>query len=605
MRHVQRAPLLAVEANLRQLVIRTRDGDLTRRALLERLLCLGLSGPAAGLVMMAAGLSGGQPVFGYEPRQRGGGGHLRILQPDAAMQLNPHFATGMKDTNAARIFYEPLAEWDNEAILRPILAEAIPSRENGGIAPDGLSVVWHLKKDVTWHDGQPFTADDVIFNWQYATDPSAGAVTVGSYSGLHLEKIDRHTVRVVFDRQTPFWPGEYSLVYLIPKHLFLRYGGTKSRDAPNNNRPIGTGAYAFAEFRPGDLLKAELNPRYHVRNAPYFDSLEVKGGGDQPSAARAVLETGDYDFAAGLVVEDELLRRMERGGSGRVEFTTGSSTVAIYLNFTDPGVEVEGERSSVRTRHPVFADPTVRQALRLLLDRQNIQKYLFGRQGIATGNFLNQPARYRSTQTSIEFNADKANAILESAGWKRGSDNVRAKNGRRLAFLFQGARNPQVEKYQLVFRNAMRKAGIDVEVKTVDPSVYFSSDLNNRDTFAKFYADLQTSTWSSSSPDPRTMMLCFVSWEAATKANNWLGRNRTRWRNADYDALFLASDVELDPLKRASLFIQMNDILVTDGYVFPLVARSVARALNNRLRAPVSAWGVDFASLPYWYKVPE
>ncbi len=111
--------------------------------------------------------------------------------------LNPHFATGTKDQDGSRIFYEPLAGWDSEGNLVPALAAEIPSRENGGLAADGKSVTWKLKQGVKWHDGKPFTADDVVFNWEFSSDPATATVTSGTYKDVKVEKVDDFTVRVL------------------------------------------------------------------------------------------------------------------------------------------------------------------------------------------------------------------------------------------------------------------------------------------------------------------------------------------------------------------------------------------------------------------------
>ena len=121
------------------------------------------------------------------------------------------------------------------------------------------------------------------------------------------------------------------------------------------------------------------------------------------------------------------------------------------------------------------------------------------------------------------------------------------------------------------------------------------------DTYGKFYADMQTYNWTNDSPDPEGLMQCFVSWEACSKANKWLGQNLVRWQNAEFDALFRAAEGELDAVKRAALFIRMNDLVVADGYVLPIIARLTARAMNRRLVAPLSGWQTDMASLPHWY----
>ena len=144
---------------------------------------------------------------------------------------------------------------------------------------------------------------------------------------------------------------------IIPKHLFEPYKGGKSREAPANLAPVGTGPYLFVGFKPGDLVQGKLNPNYHMPNRPYFDTIEMKGGGDAVSAARAVLQTGEYDFAWNMQVEDEILKRLEAGGKGHVEIIHAGSIEYIQLNNTDPWKEVDGERSSIKTKHPFLDRP--------------------------------------------------------------------------------------------------------------------------------------------------------------------------------------------------------------------------------------------------------
>ena len=591
----------AHERRIRHWIEEVRAGTLPRRSFIARLGAAGIAAPMAGLLLLDAGVAQAQ-TFAYKPTQRGGGGLLRMLEWQGPTNLNPHFATGLKDNIGSRIFYEPLVQFDADGNLLPVLAAEIPSRANGGLAADGRSVLWKLKKGVQWHDGQPFTADDVIFNWQYAIDPAAATVNIGAYRNLKLEKVDTHSVRVVFDKPAPFWPGQYSQVFLIPKHLFAPYMGAKSREAPNNLKPVGTGPYRFVEFKPGDLVRGELNPSYHLPKRPHFDRIEMKGGGDATSAARAVLQTAEYDYAGTLAVEDEVLKRMESGGKGRIELTTGSSTSAIYLNFCDPGAEVEGERAHPKTRHPVFSDPAVRRAMGLLVDRASIQAFLYGRQGVATHHFINNPKAYRGTAPAPEFSVEKAKQVLDAAGWKPGPDGVRAKGGRKLDFLFQASIGGVTQKLQSAIKATAEKAGIRIELKTVPTAVFFSSDEGNNDTYGKFYADMQTYGWTSYSPDPDGMAQTFVSWEACSKANKWLKNNLTRWQNAEYDAAYRASEVELDPVKRTALFVRMNDMVTADGYVIPFIARSVARAFGHKIRAPLSAWQNDMAMLSDWYR---
>ena len=594
------------EQELRKLIASVKAGRVSRRAFVRKMVGFGLTAPLATQLLAHAGLAQTAPQSDYKPTKAGGGGALKTLFWQAATLLNPHFAVGTKDAEGCRIFYEPLAAWDLEGNLVPVLAAEIPDIENGGIAADGMSVTWKLKTGVEWHDGRPFTADDVVFTGEYAADPATAATTIGSYQDAKVEKIDPLTVRVRFDKPTPFWADPFVSArgMIIPKHLFEPYKGANSREAPANLKPVGTGPYRFVDFKPGDLIKGERNPSYHFANRPYFDTIEMKGGGDAVSAARAVIQTGEYDYAWNMQVEDEILVRLESGGSakGRVDIVPGGWIEHIKINSADPWTEVDGERSSARTKHPLFSDPVVRQALALLVDRASVQAHIYGRTGTATGNFINAPGRFVSKNTKWEFNIEKANQLLEEAGWKRGSDGIRAKDGKKLKLVFQTSINAPRQKTQAIVKQACQKAGIDMELKSVTPSVYFSSDVANPDTASKFYSDVQMYTNTMTQPDPDALMRQFVSWEIASKENKWQGRNIVRWRNAEYDEAFRAAERELDPVKRAALFITMNDMVVDDWVVIPIVNRGVVTALSHNLRATLSAWDNDFWNLKDWYR---
>ncbi|MFZ4651714.1 MAG: peptide ABC transporter substrate-binding protein [Rubrivivax sp.] len=591
---------------IRQLVEDVREGKLPRRSFIQKMVGAGLTAPMASMMLMHYGVANAQSAITYKPTKRGGGGTLKLLWWQGAVHLNPHWATGTKEQDATRIFYEPLAGWDADGNLIPQLAAEIPTRENGGLSADGRSVTWKLKRGVTWHDGQPFTADDVVFNWEFCKDPATAASNVATYRDITVTKIDSHTVRVAFQKATPFWAEPFvgTSGMIIPKHVFGPFMGAKSREAPANLKPVGTGPYKFKDFKPGDLILADANTNYHIPNRPHFDALEVKGGGDAISAARAVLQTGEYDYAWNLQVEDEILKRMETapGARGKITIVPGGNIEFVSLNYTDPWTEVEGERGNIKTRHPAFQDKAVRDAMGLLLDRKSVMDFIYGRTGVATANFLNNPSRFRSPNMKFEFNIDKANQILEAAGWRRGADGIRAKGNVKLKFVYQTSVNQPRQKTQAIYKDACTKAGIDLELKSVTAAVFFGGDFANPDTYQKFWTDIQMYTTTMTQPDPQVFMEQFCSWELATKANKWAGRNGLRWRNDDYDKAHRDSQSELDPVKRAAMFIRMNDIVCGDGYVIPLVFRPRVSAAGSKVVAHLSGWDNDTWALAHWFK---
>jgi peptide/nickel transport system substrate-binding protein len=422
---------MAVEVQaLRTWVRKVATGEVKRRDFIRIMLGLGLSGPLIAEMLaaprssvMAQDPTAAPPTF--TPTRRGGGGKLRLLYWQPPTILNAHFAVSAKDVAASRIVSEPLFSIAPDGHFVPILAAEIPSIENGGRSQDGTWTTWHLKQGVVWHDGRPFTADDVVFTWEFTSDPATGSVSRGLYENIRrIEKLDDHTVKVVFADPTPRW--YISGGQILPQHLFAEYQGSNARHAPYNLKPVGTGPYRIVEFKPGDVARYEINPHYHMPNRPFFDTVELKGGGDAASAARAVIQTGEFDFAWNTQIEQDVRERLVRQGrKGAFRVFPGTSVEHIGLNRTDPWTEVDGERSSLKVPHPFFADLRVRQAYAAAVDRRTIAEHLYGAAGQATGNVLNTPEPFRSPNTHWAFDLDEAARLLEQAGWERGSDGIR------------------------------------------------------------------------------------------------------------------------------------------------------------------------------------
>ncbi len=201
---------------------------------------------------------------------------------------------------------------------------------------------------------------------------------------------------------------------------------------------------------------------------------------------------------------------------------------------------------------------------------------------------------------SFEFNIDKANQVLEAAGWKKGADGLRAKGGTRLSFVIVSSSGQARLKALAIFKDACTKAGIGLEIKPVPAEVCMGSDLANPDTVNKFWADMFISLHPAVSPEPERFLLKFRSESISQKANKWTGGNWLRWQSAEYDSLHKALSVELDPVKRAALAIRLNDLVVSDGYVIPIVNRAKMSGIANKLEPVLSAWDDNLWALGYW-----
>ena len=538
---------------------------------------------------------------------RGAGDTLRLIWWQAPTILNPHLATGGKDTDASRIVYEPLASYNAAGELVPFLAAEIPSLENGGVAADGKSVTWKLRVDVKWADGEPFTAADVKFTYDYIADPATGATSGSAYSGIErVEVIDPTTVKVSFKEVTPVWARPFVGANgpIIPQHIFKDFIGAKSSEAPANLQPVGTGAYQVVEFKPGDIIVLEPNPNFREADKPYFSRVELKGGGDATSAARAVLQTGDADYAWNLQVEAQVLDQLAKEGQGYLLLNPGGNSERIELNRADPNQEIDGERASVQSPHPFFTDLKVRQAFSLAVDRQTIVDQLYGPAGQVTSNAVVAPPTVVSPNTSFEFNLEKAAALLDEAGWTDSDgDGVREKDGVKLQILFQSSVNPVRQKTQEIIKQSLESIGFGVELKSVDSTVFFNNDPANPDTFKHFYADAQLYTTGSSSPDPGDYLEDFTCAEIVTKANEWSKGNLTRWCDPAYDALVLQAKTELDPAKRQAIYIQLNDLLINDVVIIPVVHRTFPNGVSNTLDGVVlTPWDSQLWLLKDWVR---
>jgi peptide/nickel transport system substrate-binding protein len=599
-----------------------KAGQISRRRFVNRMVGAGLTMPVIAAVLQACGSekeSSSTPSSGlataaapsgtqaadFQPTKRGGGGTVRVLWWQAPVLLNAHLASGTKDYDASRLFTEPLAAYDPNGEVFPILAAEAPSIEKGTVDAAGSWVVWRLKKDAAWHDGQPFTAEDVLFTYEYIADPATAATTLGSYSNIaSVDKVDDHTVKINFKEPTPFWSSPFvgSNGHVFPKHLIAPFKGAESRNSPYNLKPVGTGPYKYVDFRPGDNVIGELNDKYHMANRPYFDRIDIKGGGDAPAAARAVLQTGEMDFAWNMQVETDVLADLEKNGLGNAVINIGASTEHIEFNFSDPWTEVDGEQGSAKSKHPFLSDLKVRQAFTLAVNRQLIVESLYGPQGDVGLYYLFNPKKYVPDGGTWEYNLDKANQLLDEAGWRRGSDGTRQKDGKRMKVLYQTAVNSVRQKTQAIVKQDLEKLGVEVELKSVISDVYFGQSTNS-DSWPQFSADLQMFTNGPGAPDPGAFLEQWTSGQVAQKANKWSGRNAYRYQNPAYDTLYQQQRVEMDPIKRADIVKKMNQLLIDDAVFVPVVNRHGVSAAKKDLKGmDLTTWDSNFWKLPFWHR---
>ena len=549
---------------------------------------------------------------------RGPGGTLTLLYFQAPTTANPHLSPGTKDLSASRVTYEPLASFNKDGELVPFLAAEIPSLENGGVAEDGTSVTWKLRGNLKWADGKPFTADDVLFTYSYVTNPDVKATSALAYSDVdNVEVIDENTMKINFKKPTAAWyapfVGPFGMI--VPRHLFEEYNGSNAADAPNNLMAIGTGPYYVSEWRNEDVLIIggnavstnkiiyEINPYYRDPDKPFFSKVELRGGGDVDLAVQAGKE-GSVDFVWNTAVSEEKMADAESTGKSLFLAIPSSFVERIMINFADPNKETpDGELSNTQFPHPFLSDLSVRQAISMAINREVIAGW-YGRGGTLETNILAEPPYYASPNTSIEYNPQKAAELLNQAGWvDTNSDGVREKDGVELRLVFQTSIQSLRQRTQEQVKKYLEAIGFAVELKQIDASIFFGPPTDTTDTRRQFYSDLEEFAFSNKSPDPTAYMAGWTCDNIAQKENDWALPNWARYCNPEFDALFNQVTTELDPDRRAELFVQMNENLINDLAVIPLVKLTNPVAVSVDLHGyDFTAWDVEVWNIADWYR---
>lgn len=569
---------------------------------------------AAQSATPAASPVAARPTVGTDAQERGAGGDLRMLQWQAISQLSPHTATGLKDTLGATLVLEPLMHFAPDGTLIANLVTAVPSVGDGTLAADYSSVTFNLLPDVTWSDGQPFTANDVRFTWQWVMDEANGSVSAGYYAGiLEIEVVDELTAEVTFIGPQPTWYLPFTGVEvgaLYPAHVFA---ADPEAIVTFSNNPIGTGPFVVESLTPDDQVIYIANEAYREPTKPFFSRVIIKGGGDAASAGRAVFQTGEYDFAWNLAVEPEVLAEIAEGDLGKLIVTPTTNTERLHFNFSDPDTEVDGQRSEVNTPHTFLSDPVVRRAIGLAIDRETIanQLYLGGTQEPATVNVLAGLPALDSPNNPLVFDPELAAQLLDDAGWVIDGD-WRAKDGVVLRARYVSPINSVRQKIQAVVKDNLADIGIEVILEQVDPNIFFDITPGNDQSVTKFYSDFLQLSSGAESPHPSGFM---IQWYAGPdnsnipQANNeWLANNFQRYVNPDYDALLDEVTAEPDPVAAAAMFIELNDIVVQDNAVVTLVNLSdkngAAVWLNEENLAP-GPFSNAYWNIANWNRLEE
>ena len=546
------------------------------------------------------------------PQSDGGGDKdLTLLYWQAPSLPFPYLAAGVKDRDAGAIPLEPLAKFDPQGQLVPTLAEAIPTVENGGVSPDFMSITWRLRENLKWSDGSPLTARDVAFTWRYCTHPETGCLNSGAFADIaSLDVVDDLTVQISFSapQSYPYTAFVGTGSPVISAAQFADCIGAAAQDcAEQNANPLGTGPYRIVEFTPNQQATYQRNPFYRGET-PYFDRVTLKGGGDAATAARAVLVTGDADYAWNLQLEPDQLAEMEAAGMGTVASAFASTVERIAVNQTNPDPALGNNRSEYldgHNPHPFLTFTPIPHAMSLAIDRVAISEQLYGFAGRPTCNLIAGPPRYVSTANDqcLTQNIAAANQLLDHNGVvDTDGDGVREYNGIPLRITYQTTANAVREKTQSLIQDWWRQIGIETELLQHDAGVFFGGDpvADAKDTYRRFFADVQMYA-TGPGIDPQSHLREHLCRRIPTLENNWATGNVVRSCNPQYDELFAQLSQSNSPTQRETLVKQLNDIQVQNYYQIPLVNRGVVSAHSKSLLGVrLNNWDSELWNIAEW-----
>ncbi|MGE0716620.1 MAG: peptide ABC transporter substrate-binding protein [Alphaproteobacteria bacterium] len=532
----------------------------------------GASALAAALPPGAATAQGVPPP----PATRKGQVVIGISQePTVLNPLRPHIEV---DDGLYFCIFSPLWTIDPAGQLVPQLAAEIPTVENGGLSADGLTWRIKLRPGVVWHDGTPFTAEDVKFSIELINRPDFGATSRSGHSLVRDIQVVGPT-ELTWRMERIFVPymSVLATTFIVPRHVLGAVADPK--DSPFNSKPVGTGPFRFVERRPGDYILMEANDRYFGKG-PYLERLVIRYIPDL-TVLKTQFQTGAIDYIGlqGISADNyqEALtmpgRRIFKAPRGFIE--------NIALNHE---------------REP-FKDPAVRRALYLAMDKQTIIRDIY--YGIM------EPAETYMPAGSWAFN-DKlprhvhdpalARKLLDDAGWKPGQGGIREKNGVRLSFSNSTTTGNHLrEQTQQFLQQGWQQIGAQMAIKNFPPAVMWG------DYWRKSQYDTTmtgTQYMVASDPDVRDRLS-----SKAIPNRSGTGLNTPAYENAEVDVLLEQGTSELDREKRKGIYRKVQEIVRQDLPILPIFQSTAIEGVKAGLQGYAANVNlrINFWNVNEWY----
>jgi peptide/nickel transport system substrate-binding protein len=484
-------------------------------------------------------------------------------------------------------------KWDDQNNLVSYAAAEVPSADNGGVSADGLTLTWKLKPCIFWSDGEPITSKDFVTTWKAIMDPGTAPISRSGYDKISaIDTPDDQTAVVHFSELYPAWPLLFDLGPnnigggLLPAHIFD--GKTALEKDPQIHQPTWAGGpFAVKEWVAGDHLTLVRNPNYFGKAAK-LDSINIKFVPD-PETGLAALKTGDVDLMVNLAESDiETVKALEPQGIHlRVDPTPEFEHLFFNLGLA-AGVDGKG-KSDVDGFCP-FQDVNVRKAIMLGIDRLSfIKNYLKEDEKAFIATLWPNSYWTNTSLTPYPYDADQANQLLDTAGYPKGSDGIRAGtcNGKPVKFSL-GIETTTAQRRiddMAAIQADLKKIGIDIKPNPIPAGTFFGSYTEGADMpLGKFDMAIYTTGFY---PDPDTgdTFLC----SGVPNKDSPTGQNNYHFCDPKMDDLFAQGLATSDPAGRKKAYDAIQQFQYDNVIMIPLYARANVYAYQDRLIFPPSS----------------
>ncbi|MDQ2787730.1 MAG: peptide ABC transporter substrate-binding protein [Chloroflexota bacterium] len=513
------------------------------------------------------------PQAGGTPQK---GGQVIVGLSQEPTIFNPLMSTLEVDRGVQYALFDSLWRIDEKGQLIPNLATEIPSVQNGGISKDGLTYTFKLRKDVKWHDAQPFTAKDVLFSHKTVLDPKFNAGNrIGHDLVTAISAPDDATVTMTLKQTYAPFLIVWSDTYIVPEHILGTVPDLNTAEF-NSTKPVGTGAFTFAERVAGDHITLQANPNYHGPG-PYLDKVIFKYIPDL-TVMFTQFKTGEIDYTGiqGITADHY---NEAKGLQGKVINLGDSPFVEfIFMNFGKPQ----------------FQELPVRQALYAAMDKKNIiDKVYYGLPKPSETYLPLTSWALNPNLTPQVFNMDQAKKILDDAGWKPGGDGVREKNGVKLSFTNSTTAGNKVrEQAQQYLQQTWKQIGVDMQIKNFPAAVIWGDYFNKSQYDTVMVGE---NAGLGADPDVTTR---FGS--AYIPVQGGGGQNTEQYKNPTVDKLLAQGATELDQEKRKAIYVQLQQVLRDDLAFLPIfhyanIEGTKAGLMNYKASAYVvsNVWNIN------------